>query len=110
MVEQVIWDTNERSTKMSGSPSLHQIELPDWCYCPVTDEIMSDPVIVDASCKHTVDRSTFREWIARDNAVCPICSTSLNSLHVSPNVPLRDAIEYQILAAERQKLAQQWIT
>lgn len=75
--------------------SMHEItNYPDWCTCPVSNDIMEDPVIVDAPCLHTVNRSTLDKW--KDHGTCPLCSTpfrSMDGIFSSPNVPLREAIQ-----------------
>jgi len=76
---------------------------PDWCVCPISNEVMDDPVIVDAPCHHTVNRSTLEKWSKEQRSsnstnnkiamTCPVCSTLLRSeIFSSPNVLLREAI------------------
>lgn len=69
-------------------------KIPSFCVCPVTMEIMRDPVIVDAPCKHTCSRQAMERWLVREEAAatCPICGIELTSSQLSPNSMLRDAI------------------
>jgi len=75
-----------------------QTTLPDFCYCPISNEIMYDPVIVDGRvCKCTVSRSAFEEWVStREHNTCPICGAQLLSTNKFPNSLLADAIKATI--------------
>ena len=68
---------------------------PDYFLCPVSAEIMTDPVIVGASCGHTVARETHKRW-TETKRTCPVCGIELRSIHVAPNVPLRDAVSHYL--------------
>mmetsp|Transcript_30508 Transcript_30508/g.91103 ORF Transcript_30508/g.91103 Transcript_30508/m.91103 type:complete len:270 (-) Transcript_30508:1983-2792(-) len=49
------------SEKKNGTPKTSHEQLPDWCLCPITAEIMKDPVIVNALCSHTCSREALEE-------------------------------------------------
>lgn len=74
--------------------------IPSYCICPVTLEIMRDPVIVDAPCKHTCSRQAMERWLAAASEeaanTCPICGTKLASSLLSPNSMVCDAIDSTI--------------
>jgi hypothetical protein len=71
-------------------------EEAEWTICPVSLEVMKDPVIVDAMCLHTCDRSSFDEWIDKGGKTCPICGVNLRSKRAQPNTHLRDAISMTV--------------
>ena len=79
-------------------------DLPESCYCPITNELMSDPCIVDATCCHTLARESALQWfeISRE-CVCPVCGAKLRSLKLIPNTVARDLIAmYEYTSIVRQ--------
>ena len=74
--------------------------------CPISHERLQDPVILDCVCKGTLSRSSFVTWYQHQDAAstwtsgvprnCPICGSGLRSIHVVPNVPLREILEAMI--------------
>lgn len=60
-------------------------------YCPVSMELMSDPVIVATG--HTYDRSCIAKWLAQGNRTCPVTGLRLRHLELTPNIALRNAIQ-----------------
>ena len=75
-------------------------DLPDSCLCPVSAEIMLDPVCVDsASCRCVVDRTSFQRWVQQNgNNTCPVCLSLLRSSQVFPQPQLADMIRHIIHA------------
>jgi hypothetical protein len=71
-------------------------EQAEWTICPVSLEVMKDPVIVDAICLHTCDRSSLDKWIDKGGKTCPICGVNLRSKRAQPNALLRDAISMTV--------------
>ena len=67
-------------------------EAPAWAVCPITLEVMTDPVTVDSPCQHTFSRHAIKKWMNQRKMTCPECSASLRSSILSPNSHLRDAI------------------
>ena len=67
--------------------------VPDWAVCPVTHQIMSDPVTVDSLCLHNCQREVMVEWLDRGHMTCPACSHQLRSSAFAPNAIIRDAIQ-----------------
>jgi hypothetical protein len=72
--------------------------------CPISHERLQDPVILDCICKGTISRSSFVAWYQHQDAAstgtngrvprnCRICGSELRSIHVVPNVPLREILE-----------------
>ncbi|CAF2070275.1 unnamed protein product [Brassica oleracea var. botrytis] len=66
-------------------------ELPNDFRCPISLEIMSDPVIIQSG--HTFDRVSIQKWIDSGNRTCPISKLPLSeSPSLIPNHALRSLI------------------
>lgn len=80
--------------EVTPTPTTTSVEIPpevvESVTCPITSEIMTDPVIVDGiHCKCCVSREAFQAWQkAGTTNTCPHCRASLRSNRVSPNVGL----------------------
>lgn len=59
-------------------------------YCPITHEVMTDPVETPSG--HTFERGAIEKWLAEGN-LCPVTSTPLNNTMMRPNKTLRQSIE-----------------
>ncbi|KAJ8529316.1 hypothetical protein K7X08_036151 [Anisodus acutangulus] len=59
-------------------------------YCPITREVMTDPVETPSG--HTFERCAIEKWLAEGN-LCPMTSTPLNNTMLRPNKTLRQSIE-----------------
>ncbi|KAG4960555.1 hypothetical protein AAZX31_13G231600 [Glycine max] len=68
-----------------------EAELPEYLKCPISLEIMSDPVILSSG--HTFDRSSIQRWLDAGHRTCPITKLPLPE-HSSliPNHALRSLI------------------
>jgi Mg-chelatase subunit ChlD len=66
-------------------------------YCPITDEIMKDPVIDYEG--NSYERSAIEEWLSK-NRTSPITRSPLNISQLVPNRSLRKAIEDELLGTE----------
>ncbi|KAK9122230.1 hypothetical protein Syun_019847 [Stephania yunnanensis] len=62
----------------------------DSFYCPITGEVMFDPV--ETSSGQTFERSAIEKWFAEGNNLCPLTATPLNSATLQPNKALRKSI------------------
>jgi hypothetical protein len=62
---------------------------PSFC-CPVTDEVMIDPVI--CSDGHTYERAAIEQWLQRSNR-SPMTNLELANRTLIPNVALRNTIQ-----------------
>jgi len=60
-------------------------------YCPVSMELMSDPVMVATG--HSYDRSCIQKWLEQGNRTCPVTGLRLRHLELTPNIALRNAIQ-----------------
>ncbi|OMO87901.1 Armadillo [Corchorus capsularis] len=60
-------------------------------YCPITMDIMVDPVEISSG--RTFERSAVERWFADGNKQCPSTSIPLENLVLQPNKTLRQSIE-----------------
>lgn len=60
-------------------------------YCPITADIMADPV--ETSSGHTFEREAIDKWLAEGNSLCPLTKTPLSKSGLRPNRVLRQSIE-----------------
>lgn len=60
-------------------------------YCPISMELMADPVMVATG--HTYDRLCIERWLAAGNRTCPVTGMRLRHLELTPNFALRNAIQ-----------------
>jgi hypothetical protein len=83
--------------------------LPEEFHCPITHEIMKDPVIaIDG---HSYERSAIQEWFRRGQETSPRTNDPLQSQQLYPNHALRNVIEKydderSILRAELMNIRQ----
>ncbi len=66
-------------------------QAPTSFYCPVSMELMSDPVMVATG--HTYDRVCIERWLQQGNRTCPVTGMRLRHLELTPNHALRNAIQ-----------------
>ncbi|KAJ1378023.1 Zinc finger, RING/FYVE/PHD-type [Sesbania bispinosa] len=60
-------------------------------YCPITKEVMVDPV--ETSSGQTFERSAIEKWFAEGNTLCPLTMISLDTSILRPNKTLKQSIE-----------------
>ncbi|KAG9452644.1 hypothetical protein H6P81_005548 [Aristolochia fimbriata] len=60
-------------------------------YCPITREVMADPV--ETSSGQTFERAAIEKWLKDGNTTCPLTKIPLNSDILRPNITLRKSIE-----------------
>ncbi|VFQ58933.1 unnamed protein product [Cuscuta campestris] len=66
-------------------------QFPEDLRCPISLEIMSDPVILSSG--HTFDRSSIQRWLDAGNRTCPITNLPLpDPPSIIPNHALRSLI------------------
>ncbi|PSR95121.1 U-box domain-containing protein [Actinidia chinensis var. chinensis] len=76
---QVSTDGNHKSTV-----------IPDDFRCPISLELMNDPVIVSTG--QTYERSYIEKWLERGHGTCPKTLQTLTSTALTPNYVLRSLI------------------
>ncbi|KAI3743989.1 hypothetical protein L1987_57061 [Smallanthus sonchifolius] len=60
-------------------------------YCPITREVMVDPV--ETASGHTFERTAIEKWLADGSNLCPLTMIPLDNLILRPNKTLRQSIE-----------------
>ncbi|XP_076954489.1 U-box domain-containing protein 24-like [Bidens hawaiensis] len=60
-------------------------------YCPITREVMVDPV--ETASGHTFERTTIEKWLADGSDLCPLTMIPLDNRVLWPNKTLRQSIE-----------------
>ncbi|KAK6126439.1 hypothetical protein DH2020_039827 [Rehmannia glutinosa] len=69
-----------------------EIEVPPYFLCPITLEIMKDPVTVSTGI--TYDRDSIEKWIfTQKNLTCPVTKQILQNQEITPNITLRRLIQ-----------------
>eukprot|EP00250_Pteridium_aquilinum_P004174 c14403_g2_i1 orf=320-3346(+) len=96
-LEQILAFLSQADTLRSASerkrPSIGAHPLPPWqpFYCPITNEVMEDPVEIASGL--TFEHKAIDAWFSAGNKTCPITKIELDSLDVQPNVSLRNSIK-----------------
>lgn len=67
-----------------------QVQVPSFFLCPITYEIMADPVTLDTGM--TYDRASIEEWLENGHNTCPSTNRILLSHNLIPNLTLQRAI------------------
>ncbi|KAL8094977.1 hypothetical protein AgCh_036470 [Apium graveolens] len=71
---------------------MDEIEVPSYFLCPISLEIMKDPVILSTGI--TYDRMSIEKWIfSRKNNTCPVTKQLLTDTELTPNHTLRRLIQ-----------------
>ncbi|XP_076950309.1 U-box domain-containing protein 44-like [Bidens hawaiensis] len=60
-------------------------------YCPITREVMVDPV--ETASGHTFERAAIEKWLADGGNLCPLTTIPLDNRILRPNKTLRQSIE-----------------
>ncbi|KAI3447409.1 hypothetical protein Pfo_004074 [Paulownia fortunei] len=69
-----------------------EIEVPPYFLCPITLEIMKDPVTLSTGI--TYDRDSIEKWIfTQKNLTCPVTKQVLVDQELTPNITLRRVIQ-----------------
>eukprot|EP00943_MAST-04B_sp_MAST-4B-sp1_P007920 g7920.t1 len=63
-------------------------DAPEFLVCPITQEVMEDPVITSDG--HTFERSAIEAWLGKNNTN-PMTGGEITSKALTPNFALRDA-------------------
>lgn len=69
----------------------HQLEIPRHFLCPVTLDLMKDPVTLSSGI--TYDRESIETWLEDGNFTCPVTNQPLRSIDQIPNHSLRKMIQ-----------------
>jgi len=80
--------------------------VPQSFKCPITHEVMRDPVMTQDG--HVYESDAIQEWFRRGHRTSPVTGVELINLALLPEVPLRRAIEEYM--ALRPEIARREIT
>lgn len=69
---------------------LNALEIPVHFQCPITMELMQDPVMIATG--HTYDRPAIQRWWDQGHRTCPVTGARLRHLELIPNHAIRTAI------------------
>lgn len=69
---------------------------PETLQCPITLELMTDPVTVSTG--QTYDRASITRWIKAGCRTCPVTGERLRTTDLVPNAALRGIIERMLLS------------
>eukprot|EP00210_Caulerpa_lentillifera_P005612 g5368.t1 len=87
---QVLSKTQHDASGSQNQSQEKSQKLEDCLRCPISDEIMTDPVILKET-GMTYDRSSIEEWFKRGNDRDPLTNVRLESKELMPNFALRAA-------------------
>ena len=84
-----------------------KIQVPIHFSCPITFELMRDPVFIASG--HTYDRRSITKWFQQGHKTCPSTGQRLRNTEITPNFALRNAIvewakETKFLESEGEEL------
>ncbi|KAK2635383.1 hypothetical protein Ddye_030175 [Dipteronia dyeriana] len=83
-------EDNSPSKSMDEMKKPDALVIPDDFLCPISLELMRDPVIVATG--QTYERSYIQRWIDCSNVTCPKTQQKLQHLTLTPNYVLRSLI------------------
>ncbi|KAL0460577.1 UNVERIFIED_CONTAM: U-box domain-containing protein 13 [Sesamum latifolium] len=78
------------SGKASADGNQKNLVIPDDFRCPISLELMKDPVIVSTG--QTYERSCIEKWLEAGHSTCPKTQQALTSTALTPNYVLRSLI------------------
>ncbi|XP_011089810.1 U-box domain-containing protein 13 [Sesamum indicum] len=78
------------SGKTSAEGNQKNLVIPDDFRCPISLELMKDPVIVSTG--QTYERSCIEKWLEAGHSTCPKTQQALTSTALTPNYVLRSLI------------------
>lgn len=83
----------EKKTRLKQSVSLLRAfdGIPNEFLCPISMEIMTDPVVMTDG--HTYERANITEWLCAGNCRSPFTNTTLSTKSIVSNHNLRNIIE-----------------
>ena len=76
---------------MSDNSNATQETVPAHFICPITCEVMKDPVIDNEGVSY--ERAAITEWLIKGNTTSPATQKPLSVADLRPNRALREAIE-----------------
>ncbi|MCO5614388.1 hypothetical protein L7F22_068668 [Adiantum nelumboides] len=96
-------DRRNLSISEPSSPrGVHVWEVPSSFFCPITKDIMREPVMLEQG--HTYEKAAILEWFQRGYRTCPDTGKELESLELIPNVTLQEAMDEYFTKMHTQQL------
>ena len=71
-------------------PPIHPATIPDDFICPITLDLMVDPVV--AADSHTYDRGAIQKWFDGGSSTSPKTGAELTATELYPNYTVRGQI------------------
>ncbi|EEF34080.1 U-box domain-containing protein 1 [Ricinus communis] len=81
---------NNRNFDVSSSSHSEILNVPDEFRCPISLDLMKDPVIVASG--HTYDRNSIAQWINEGYHTCPKSGQRLIHMALIPNYALKSLV------------------
>ncbi|KFK33987.1 hypothetical protein AALP_AA5G087000 [Arabis alpina] len=88
--DQKVGDNSRSSGQTSTAASQKIPVIPDDFRCPISLEMMRDPVIVSTG--QTYERTCIEKWLEAGHSTCPKTQQALTSTTLTPNYVLRSLI------------------
>lgn len=82
--------SRDRNSLLSSSSQSAVLNIPDEFRCPISLDLMRDPVIVSSG--HTYDRSSIAQWINSGHHTCPKSGQRLIHMALIPNYALKSLV------------------
>lgn len=77
--------------KLENTQAINSIQIPSYFRCPLSLELMSDPVIVSSG--QTYDRVAIQKWLDHGLVTCPKTRHKLSHNNLIPNYTVKALIE-----------------
>ncbi|PIA63728.1 hypothetical protein AQUCO_00201222v1 [Aquilegia coerulea] len=74
-----------------NSTNLLEINIPNHFRCPISLDLMKDPVTLSTGI--TYDRDSIEKWVEAGNQTCPVTNQALTSVEQIPNHTIRRMIQ-----------------
>ncbi|CAL5081258.1 unnamed protein product [Urochloa decumbens] len=97
----VLFDQIDVANPKPDAAAARPASCPDWIrpdalQCPITLDLMTDPVTVSTG--QTYDRASITRWMKAGCRTCPVTGERLRTVDVVPNAALRGIIERLLLS------------
>ena len=84
-----------KQTEQAPAPDLSADVLDQLCCCPISKEIMKDPVVLKDS-GVTYERASIEDWLRRGNKKDPVTETEIKSYELIPNLLAKSLVSFAI--------------
>ena len=96
--------TGPPASDRAGDAIVDISKVPDFALCPVTHDVLIDPVTVDGDdCRCIISRQAAMHWIQKlGKATCPVDGGRLRTNRIFPDTRLRESIEHFLASVNSQ--------